>query len=101
MNKHLPMFRKFTLEDISTQNQVKSSIQRGIRGALLGFFYLPDPLVSRRPLRSIHMRIQKHPKSIGENACAAKICTSYPILEESGAIEQILPKKEQALLAKL
>jgi hypothetical protein len=26
------MFRKFTLEDISTQNQVKSSIQRGIRG---------------------------------------------------------------------
>ncbi|CAK0773268.1 hypothetical protein CVIRNUC_004047 [Coccomyxa viridis] len=56
------MFRKFTLEDISTQNQVKSSIQRGIR---------------------------------------AKICTSYPILEESGAIEQILPKKEQALLAKL
>ena len=32
---------------------------------------------------------------------AAKICASYPILEETGAIEQILPKKEQALLAKL
>ena len=32
---------------------------------------------------------------------AAKICASYPILEESGAIEQILPKKEQAILAKL
>lgn len=33
MNSPCLMFRKFTLEDISTQNQVKSSIQRGIRGA--------------------------------------------------------------------
>lgn len=34
-------------------------------------------------------------------AYAAKVCSTYPSLEESGAIEQILPKKEQALLAKL
>ena len=32
VNSPCLMFRKFTLEDISTQNQVKSSIQRGIRG---------------------------------------------------------------------
>jgi hypothetical protein len=36
------MFRKFTPEDISTQNQVKSSIQRGIRG--IGIEYLPFSL---------------------------------------------------------
>lgn len=56
------MFKKFTPEDVSTQNQVKSSIQRGIR---------------------------------------AKVCSTYPSLEESGAIDDILPKKEQAILAKL
>ena len=28
----LHMFKKFTLEDVGTQNQVKSSIQRGVRG---------------------------------------------------------------------
>ena len=32
---------------------------------------------------------------------AAKVCSTYPILEESGAIDLILPKKEQAVLAKL
>ena len=95
------MFRKFTVEDISTQNQVKSSIQRGIRGALLALLHLLSFPVSRRLLRSTHMYMQKHAKLSGEDAFAAKICTSYPILEESGAIEQILPKKEQALLAKL
>ena len=32
---------------------------------------------------------------------AAKVCSTYPSLEESGAIDDILPKKEQAILAKL
>ncbi len=32
---------------------------------------------------------------------AAKVCSTYPLLEETGAIEHILPKKEQAILAKL
>ena len=31
----------------------------------------------------------------------AKVCTSYPSLEESGAIDLILPKKESATIAKL
>lgn len=37
------MFRKFTLEDISTQNQVKSSIQRGIRGAVCASCFIEAP----------------------------------------------------------
>ncbi len=28
------MFKKFTTEEVSTQNQIKSSVQRGVRGAL-------------------------------------------------------------------
>ena len=38
------------------------------------------------------------------NACSAvagKVCASYPLLEETGAIEQIFPKKESAVVAKL
>ena len=30
------MFKKFTTEEVSTQNQVKSSIQRAVRGELSG-----------------------------------------------------------------
>ena len=41
------MFRKFQLEDISTQNQVKSSIQRGIRGAKQTFRLPLAPTSSR------------------------------------------------------
>eukprot|EP00884_Botryococcus_braunii_P011354 jgi/Botrbrau1/20219/Bobra.31_1s0016.1 len=55
------MFKKFTTSDISTQNQIKSSVQRAIR---------------------------------------AKVCASYPSLEETGAIDVIFPKKEQGCLAK-
>ena len=86
------MFRKFTLEDISTQNQVKSSIQRGIRGEICASCFIEAAC-------SDH-----HGEQRSENNTpvrAAKICASYPILEVTGAIEQILPKKEQALLAKL
>lgn len=32
---------------------------------------------------------------------AAKVCSSYPLLEESGAIDDILPKKESITVAKL
>lgn len=56
------LFRKFSKEEsVSSQSQIKSSMQRGIR---------------------------------------AKICDSYPYLEESGAIDVILPKKEQMQVAK-
>ena len=89
------MFRKFTLEDISTQNQVKSSIQRGIRGAVQAIRLL------RTATFAACLRLHSLATRVMSMLCAAKICTSYPILEESGAIEQILPKKEQALLAKL
>ena len=34
-------------------------------------------------------------------AIAGKVCASYPLLEETGAIEQIFPKKESAVVAKL
>ncbi|KAK9808706.1 hypothetical protein WJX72_002295 [[Myrmecia] bisecta] len=53
--------KKFSTEEVSTQNQVKSSVQRSIR---------------------------------------AKICSQYPLLEETGAIDEILPKKEAITLAK-
>lgn len=56
------MFKKFTTEEVSTQNQIKSSVQRGVR---------------------------------------AKVLELYPFLEETGVIDEILPKKEQAALAKL
>ncbi|KAK9801851.1 hypothetical protein WJX73_001270 [Symbiochloris irregularis] len=56
------MFKKFTTDEVSTQNQVKSSVQRGVR---------------------------------------AKVCAAYPLLEESGAIDDILPKKESITVAKL
>lgn len=34
-------------------------------------------------------------------AFAAKVLELYPFLEETGVIDEILPKKEQAALAKL
>ena len=34
-------------------------------------------------------------------SCAAKICELYPIVEEKQIIDAVLPKKEQAALAKL
>ena len=54
-------FRKFGLSDVSSQNSVKSSVQRGIR---------------------------------------AKVCELYPSLEETCAIDVIMPKKEQGNIAK-
>jgi hypothetical protein len=32
--------------------------------------------------------------------CAASICETYPLLEETGAIDVLIPKKEPLLLGK-
>ena len=78
------MFKKFTTEDVSTQNQIKSSIQRSIRGAhCLLMCSVPPPLQHALPI------------------AAAKIIDLYPIVEEQQIIDAVLPKKEQAALAKL
>ena len=42
------------------------------------------------------MRLSGSPLS-----CAAKICELYPIVEDKQIIDAVLPKKEQAALAKL
>lgn len=55
------MFKKFSKDDVSSSNQVKASVARGIR---------------------------------------TSVCEQYPWLEESGAIENIMPKKEPVILAK-
>jgi len=39
-------------------------------------------------------------KSSIQRGIRAKICEAYPILEESGAIDVILPKKEPMIIAK-
>ena len=81
------MFKKFSTEEVSTQNQVKSSIQRAVRGAQLR--------CSLTALTSLQLALSLLPARV------AKVCASYPSLEESGAIDLILPKKEAATLAKL
>ena len=74
------------MQDVSTSNQVKASIQRGIRGNNTGL-----------------LRVSKVGAQL-PNSCllvpAAKILEAYPILEETHAIDVILPKKESAVLAK-
>lgn len=86
------MFKKFTTEEVSTQNQIKSSVQRGVRGRLL----LLVPL-----LMSVACQISRSLLEKLSLCVVAKVLELYPFLEETGVIDEILPKKEQATLAKL
>lgn len=87
------MFRKFAPEDISTQNQVKSSVQRAIRSGC----HMRCVALQASCLRSVFTLLHTN----AFPAVAGKVCASYPLLEETGAIEQIFPKKESAVVAKL
>ena len=54
---------------------------------------------------SLHQTLTLNPTHFKASSCncltAAKVLELYPFLEESGVIDEILPKKEQAALAKL
>ena len=92
------MFKKFTTEEVSTQNQIKSSVQRGVRGK--HHVHLADS--SHRPkVAFVTLKRETHRGVICSVVSAAKVLELYPFLEETGVIDEILPKKEQAALAKL
>ena len=83
------MFKKFTTDEVSTQNQIKSSVQRGVRG-----------MVSMlHGKATCPYRDERAEKVLRWHA--AKVVELYPYLEETGIIDEIVPKKEQAALAKL
>lgn len=97
-------FRKFSLSDVSTQNSVKSSVQRGIRGAAIRggkfvFFSLVhfDRSAASQNL-DLDLNNSRNPNHHATNT--AKVCELYPSLEETGAIDVIMPKKEQGNIAK-
>lgn len=61
-------FRKFSLSDVSTQNSVKSSVQRGIRGARIEarrseFFQLPFRFRSIDPAAFVVLTLSTRPSS--------------------------------------
>lgn len=83
------MFKKFTVDDgVSNQNLVKSSVQRAIRSA--------------RQSLCPPFQCAKHR---GNAECSArpstgKIGEQYPSLEDGGALDVLLPKKEKMVVAK-
>jgi hypothetical protein len=85
-------FRKFTLSDVSTQNAVKSSVQRAIRGWF--------DRGQKKGKRRVWERATKNRPASPPLLPPAKVCELYPHLEETGAIDDIIPKKAQGSLAK-
>ena len=101
-------FRKFSLSDVSTQNSVKSSVQRGIRGAAIrggekkkeACFFLSFNFDRLAALLLSTFSTSTFELSLFQKTKTAKVCELYPSLEETGAIDDIMPKKEQGNIAK-
>lgn len=80
------IFRKFSNADVSSIGPVKSSIVRAIRGAAT------VPLLAARWSDRAQA---SHPMP-----CAASLCEQYPYLEETGLIDDFVPKKGALNIAK-
>lgn len=93
------LFKKFTKEDISNLSQVKSSVARGIRGACyVCVTAMPWQLNGDGPLRLLPVRLSS---SVSFLLCfAVQVCDQYPYLEETGAIDYLIPKKEPMFVGK-
>ena len=90
------MFKRFTVEDgLSGQNLVKSSVQRGIRGALgrARRASSASTAAGREPLLALSAA------SFFARG-AGRIAEQYPSLEEGGVLEVLLPKKDKMVVGK-
>lgn len=90
------MFKAFGKERVSGHTQLKASVQRSIRGTQHQYLHACCIFCCSCVLPA-------SPSSPPPTQChaAAKICEQYPWLEESGVIDQILPKKVDLTLVKL
>lgn len=101
------MFRKFSKDEVSAINQVKSSVVRGIRGEKeRESTNTPSPSSPARrsslPPRSTKKKPTKKnlpspPENQQTKTQTASLASTYPWLEESGVLDVLIPKKDPPL----
>jgi malignant T-cell-amplified sequence len=99
------MFRKFSKDEVSAINQVKSSVVRGIRGETTtndGRRSIVPPARSRPLSKNTPSTKTNQNKTKNKKPNTASLATTYPWLEESGVLDVLIPKKDCPLsLAKV